>query len=217
LDHAVRELPRAVDVTPCAQRVCLIEEGGRRGGSRRAGFGHRTCGGRCFGIARNAAGRHRYIPGPMSRPLSRRTLLAASAGLALWPFAGRAFGDASRFVPAVARHRGRWDARDSGLRRLSWELQRRTSVDVIPEARPVALDSPQLFRSPFLYLGGDGGLPALTDAEVGNLRRFLTYGGLLLADANDGSNGSGFDADFRREMARVLPRSRLQPLSDDHV
>lgn len=153
----------------------------------------------------------------MSRFLSRRSLLAASAGLALWPGAGRAFGDASRFVPAMARHRGRWDARDSGLRRLSWELQRRTSVDVIPEARPVALDSPQLFRSPFLYLGGDGALPALTDAEVLNLRRFLTYGGFLLADANDGSNGSGFDADFRREMARVLPRSRLQPLSDEHV
>lgn len=153
----------------------------------------------------------------MSRPLSRRTLLAASAGLALWPFAGRAFGDASRFVPAVARHRGRWDARDSGLRRLSWELQRRTSVDVIPEARPVALDGPQLFRSPFLYLGGDGSLPAFTDAEVLNLRRFLTYGGFLLADANDGSSGSGFDADFRREMARVLPRSPLKPLSDEHV
>jgi hypothetical protein len=37
----------------------------------------------------------------------------------------------------------------------------------------------------------------LGDDEVVNLRRYLTYGGFMLADANDGSNGDGFDAAFR--------------------
>jgi hypothetical protein len=117
----------------------------------------------------------------------------------------------------VARHGGSWDARLSGLRRLAWELQRRTSVEVLPDARPVQLSSPLLFESPFLYFGGEGDFPPLSQAEVEGLRRFLTYGGFLLADANDGSDGSGFDRAFRREMARVLPQAPLAPLPQEHV
>lgn len=152
------------------------------------------------------------------RPLSRRHLLLGST--ALVPLlAGRAsaFGEKSRFIPAVARHGGHWDARLSGLRRIAWELQRRTSVDVVPDARPFALSSPDLFEYPFLYLGGDGGFPPFTEAEVENLRRYLTFGGFLLADANDGSDGDGFDASFRREMARVLPQSPLTAVPSSHV
>lgn len=129
----------------------------------------------------------------------------------------RAFGDSARFIPAVAQHGGRWDARLSGLRRVAWELQRRTSVEVVPDARPFALSSPKLFQYPFLYLGGDGELPALAPNEVENLRRYLTFGGFVLADANDGSDGGGFDASFRREMARVLPQNPLTPMPFTHV
>lgn len=153
----------------------------------------------------------------MSRPISRRSLLSAAAALALAPRAAQAFGDASRFIPAMAQHRGSWDARSSGLRRLAWELQRRTSVDVLPESRPVALASPALFQSPFLYLGGEGALPALTEPEVANLRRYLTFGGFLLADANDGVLGSPFDASLRAELKRVIPRAQLRPLPESHV
>lgn len=152
------------------------------------------------------------------RPLSRRHLLFGSA--ALVPLlAGRAsaFGEKSRFIPAVARHGGHWDARLSGLRRISWEVQRRTSVEVLPDARPFALSSPEIFEYPFLYLGGDGSFPPFSTAEVENLRRYLTFGGFLLADANDGSDGEGFDASFRREIARVLPRSPLTPVPSTHV
>jgi hypothetical protein len=52
---------------------------------------------------------------------------------------------------------------------------------------------------------------------VENLRRYLTFGGFLLADANDGSDGSGFDASFRREMARVLPQNKLTAVPSTHV
>lgn len=145
----------------------------------------------------------------------RRTLLAASTALTATRAFG--FGDASRFVPAVAQHKGHWDVRNSGLRRLAWELQRRTSVEVVLEARPMKLDSPELFEHPFLYLGGEGELPALTDSEVENLRRYLTFGGFLFADANDGSDGNGFDASFRRELSRVLPNAQLGALPSTHV
>ncbi|MBM7114044.1 DUF4159 domain-containing protein [Archangium primigenium] len=152
------------------------------------------------------------------RPLSRRHLLFGSAALVpLLSGRASAFGEKSRFIPAVARHGGRWDGRLSGLRRIAWELQRRTSVEVLPDARPFALSSPDIFEFPFLYLGGDGAFPPFSTAEVENLRRYLTFGGFLLADANDGSDGQGFDASFRRELARVLPQSPLRDVPSTHV
>lgn len=149
----------------------------------------------------------------MRSRLTRRSLLlaAATSGLA------RAFGDASRFIPAVVRHGGRWDVRASGLRRLAWELERRTSVEVVLEARPLSLDSPALFDHPFVYFSSDADFPPLTPVEVENLRRYLTFGGFVFADANDGSEGTGFDAAFRRELARVLPQHPLQALPSTHV
>ncbi len=150
----------------------------------------------------------------MPYSFSRRMLLA---GLTLPATRAFAFGDSSRFIPAVAQHAGKWDVRGSGLRRLAWELQRRTSIEVVLEARAIALSSPRLFEQPFLYLSSDGELPPLKADEVENLRRYLTFGGFLFADANDGSDGSGFDASFRRELARVLPQSPLAQVPSTHV
>ncbi|MBZ4394507.1 DUF4159 domain-containing protein [Myxococcus sp. MISCRS1] len=153
-----------------------------------------------------------------ARRLTRRNLLLGTSALVpLLSGRARAFGEKNRFIPAVAKHGGRWDGRLSGLRRIAWELQRRTSVEVVPDARPFALSSPDLFEYPFLYFGGDGAFPALSEAEVTNLRRYLTYGGFMLADANDGSDGDGFDASFRREMRRVLPQSPLTEVPSTHV
>lgn len=149
---------------------------------------------------------------------SRRSLLKGISALALTaPGAAFAFGDNARFIPAVAQHGGAWDVRNSGLRRLAWELQRRTSVEIVPDARPMPLDSPKLFENPLLYLGSDGPLPPFTNAEVENLRRYITFGGMVIADANDTSSGTGFDATFRRELARVLPNAPLQDLPMAHV
>ncbi len=133
------------------------------------------------------------------------------------PAVARAFGDASRFIPAVAQHAGTWDTRASGLRRLAWELQRRTSVESILEARAVPLESPKLFELPFVYLSSDRELPAFTPPQLENLRRYLTFGGFVFADANDGSNGNGFDQSFRKLMSEVLPQVQPRPLPATHV
>ena len=150
--------------------------------------------------------------------MHRRTLLKlgifAAAGV-LWPRRARAFGDASLFQPALAKHGGNWDLRRDGLRRLAWELTTRTSVEVLPSVKELALGDPALFESPMLYLSSDGPLPPLADAEVSNLRRYLTYGGFLLVESNQ--SGGGFDESFRRELSRVLPRSPLVRVPQAHV
>jgi hypothetical protein len=156
----------------------------------------------------------RALLGPTSAALfSRRAFVGAAVG------AHRAFAfqDSSRFIPAIVKHGGRWDLRASGLRRLAWEIQRRTSVEVMLEARPLTLDNPKLFEHPFLYLSSDGDFPPLSQVEVENLRRYLTFGGFLFADANDGSDSAGFDAAIRRELARVLPQTGLVSLPPTHV
>src|SRR5207248_5968550 len=114
--------------------------------------------------------------------ISRRNLLqAALAGLAL-PSAARAFGDAARLVFAQARHGGRWDPRPGGLGRLAWEIARRTSIETSPVPHPVGVADPDLFRYPLVVLSGDTSFPLPGDAEIAALRRYLSYGGLLMID-----------------------------------
>jgi hypothetical protein len=157
---------------------------------------------------------------PSSSLLSRRRFLAgvggAAAALAL-PRAARALTDPSKLVVGHVQHGGSWNPRPSALRRLGWELARRTSIETSTAPAPVRLGDPGLHRTPMLYLAGAGGMPPFTEAERASLRRHLQYGGFLLVDAADGSDGSGFDAAIRRELARVLPASPLEPVGRDHV
>lgn len=126
-----------------------------------------------------------------------------------------AIGEASTFVPAIGKHGGNWNARAAGLKQLAWEITSRTSVETLPTSRPIDLADPALFSNPFLYLGSDSPLPPLREAEVANLRRFLTYGGFVVAEANEPSDE--VDASFRRELGRVLPHNELTRLPQEHV
>jgi hypothetical protein len=155
-------------------------------------------------------------PGPLSRRAFLRGAAAAGAALAL-PRRARALGDPSKLVIGIVQHGGDWNPRPSALRRLGWELTRRTSIETSNEPVTVRLDRPGLHRHPLLVLAGSGSFPALAEAERAALRRHLQYGGFLLVDAADGSDGSGFDAAVRRELAKVLPAAPLAPVARDHV
>jgi hypothetical protein len=131
--------------------------------------------------------------------------------------AQRPMPDTSKLAMGHVQYGGRWNPRPSALRRLQWELAQRTSIETAPEPVPVRLGQPGLHRTPMLYLAGDGAFPPLADNEVAALRRHLQYGGFLLVDAADGSDGSGFDLSVRRELARVLPASPLLRVAREHV
>jgi hypothetical protein len=156
--------------------------------------------------------------------MHRRTfleLLAAAAGALAAPRAARGLPaplvDTSRLVLGQIQHAGRWNPRPTALRRLQWEIAQRTSIETGADAAPVALARPGLHRYPMLYLSGDGALPPFPEPELAALRRHLQYGGFLLVDSADGSDGSGFDASARRELARLLPASPLLRIAREHV
>jgi Domain of unknown function (DUF4159) len=157
---------------------------------------------------------------PSGSRLPRRTFLgglAAAVAAAAWPRGARALGDASRLAVGHIQHGGNWNPRPSALRRLGWELTRRTSIETTNDAVTVRLDRGGLHRYPMLYLAGAGALPSFTEPERAALRRHLQYGGFLLVDSADASDGTGFDASVRRELSRVLPAAPLQPVPRDHV
>jgi hypothetical protein len=152
----------------------------------------------------------------MTRRRFLGAVLAGAAGAA-WPARSRGASAASPVAIGQVQHAGRWDARPGALRRRGWELARRTSIETTPDPVPVRLDAPGLHRFPMLALSGDGAMPPLSEAERAALRRHLQYGGFLLVDSADGSDGAGFDQSIRAELTRVLPAAPLRPVPQQHV
>jgi hypothetical protein len=110
-----------------------------------------------------------------------------------------------------------WDPRPSALRRLLWEIGQRTSIEVHLDPVPVDPASSELFRHPLLYWAGSGALAPWSEAAVRNVRRHLSFGGVLLVDDADANPGGPFDRSVRREIERILPRDELAPIPSDHV
>lgn len=156
--------------------------------------------------------------------MNRRDFLAVTAGTAAalaLPRWARAIGPGSALRIGELGLAGAPAGRStSGLERLGWELAFRTSIDVAKD-NPVgvSLASEKLFDTPFLYLAGDKrfNLPPPRDLE--NLRRHLTFGGMLVIDSAEGRAGGDFDISVRQLVAELFPSPHpgLVRISDDHV
>jgi hypothetical protein len=153
-----------------------------------------------------------------NRP-GRRQFLAgvAAAAVALSAGKARALGELSKLRLMRLRLADLPDPRPSSLRRLAWELERRTSLVTNPEPIELSLSSPELFRYPLGVLSGDRAFALPPDADVVRLRRYLTFGGCLLIDSAEGRPGGAFDESVRRLLARVLPGDLPKAVADDHV
>ncbi len=152
--------------------------------------------------------------------LTRRRLLALAAlglpGLALpkWAFG---LGSSSKLVFALLEHGPGSDPRPTALRRLAWEIVKRTSIECELDTVRLGASSPALFKHPLLVLAGKGAFSDHTPGEVASLRRYLTYGGTLFVDSNEAGKGLAFDTSVRALLKRVLPRNPLTPIDRNHV
>jgi hypothetical protein len=111
--------------------------------------------------------------------------------------------------------------RPNALRRLGWEIEKRTSIDVQLEPAIVTPTSEALHETPFLYLAGEREVELPNAAGIEALRRFLTFGGFLLVDSAEGTSGGAFDGSVRKLMSAVFPTTGsakgLEVIPSDHV
>jgi hypothetical protein len=109
--------------------------------------------------------------------------------------------------------------RPTALRRMVWELDKRTSIEVDLESPLVSLDAPTLHETPLLYLAGDREFSLPPPAGIEALRRFLTFGGFLVIDSAEGSTDGAFDKSVRALVDAIYPRPApgLELVPADHV
>jgi len=164
------------------------------------------------------------VRAPRTGPTRRRLLAGglAAAALALSPRRARAIGPGSKFRFGQLQLGAGWkNPRPSALRRIGWEIEKRTSIEVELEAAVVTPTSENLHETPFLYLAGDRELELPSSAGIENLRRFLTFGGFLLIDSAEGSTDGAFDGSVRKLMSAVFPavgaQKSLEIVPSDHV
>lgn len=158
--------------------------------------------------------------------ISRRQLLARVAGglsLLATSRQSHAIGRGSkfRFGQLQLSSSATWNPRPNALRRLAWEIDKRTSVDVDLETTTARLTSASLHETPFIYLAGDRAFDLPSASGIDALRRFLTFGGFLLIDSAEGSTDGAFDSSVRKLMSIVFPTSGdakgLVAVAPDHA
>jgi hypothetical protein len=178
---------------------------------------------------RCGAGRRGQTPVAADRRRFLAALAGAAAGLPLLTWrSAPALGFATlrpdareavkRFSFAQLRYPGGdWDPHPSSPAAFIRELERMTSVEAEPGRREITLADPRLFDYPFLFIAGHGDFPPVAEADARRLRAWIEAGGTLVGDDSAATPGYGFDASFRRDLARVLPAARLERLPAEHT
>lgn len=150
----------------------------------------------------------------MTTVFDRRRLLAlASAGLLL-PRRALGFGDVTR-VDVAELQLGTPIHRPNAWKRLLYEVENTTSVEVVGRVEAVRPHDPELFEHPFTTLVGQEAFEA-DDTAVEQLSRYLSYGGFLFVDDVTGTDRSPFDTSVRDLARQLFPTRSLAPLPRDH-
>jgi len=118
------------------------------------------------------------------------------------------------FVFAQVTHSGDWEPHPNGIMALMRYVSANSTLPIQFKRVGVDLRSSRALRYPVLYMTGHEDFK-LSDPEAAGLRNYLRNGGVLVADACCGRKA--FDAAFRRELAKALPKGvALQPIPLDH-
>ena len=105
---------------------------------------------------------------------------------------------------------GDWYSNPTSLPNLMMFVQKHAGIPASEKETVVSVGSEELFHYPIVYMNGHGNV-SFTPKETAALRRYLTSGGLLIADDN-----YGMDKSFRREIKKVFPDKELVLLPKNH-
>ncbi len=148
--------------------------------------------------------------------MRRRDLLALAAAAGLLPRRALGFGEATHVDVCEIDLGPGTLSRPNAWKRLLYEVQQTTSVECEPRSIRLAPDDPALFMHPFSALLGDGAFGAVSDTGLEQLERYLSYGGVCVADDTTASENGPFDGAVRDLAARLFPTRPLVPLPPDH-
>lgn len=153
---------------------------------------------------------------------TRRGFLAALGLATVGTFARRAsgIGNSSQVdIVQIVYPGGNWQPRPTALRRLAFELQKRTAANMVLEPTSTRPLLPRLTQKPLAYLSGDRAFTRFEDSWITNLQRYLNNGGTLIIDPAYTMDGdaSGFMTSVDELMASLLPETEPSPLMPEHV
>ena len=157
-----------------------------------------------------------------STDITRRSFLGALMATGVAAFANPigAIGASSQIdITQLIYSGGNWQPRPTALRRLAFEIQKRTAIDAVLEPGSTRLLPGKMASSPLLYMAGDRPFTPFTDAGLEVLRRYLRLGGTLVVDPayTPGGDARGFQKSIAHLMTHVLPGSIPEKLMPEHV
>ncbi len=173
--------------------------------------------------AMNPATRHAQYatctPLYVSRLISRAPLLTLPCLLVILTFGAASFAQAADDKQATFfMGRVRYSSNDGndcgGVGQDLMRLVSRASTLKIQEERKVRLTDPELFETPFLFMNGHNDF-VLTEAELENLRKYLSHGGFFFASGC--CTNPNFPRAWRREFSRLFPGENARPIPYDHL
>lgn len=114
---------------------------------------------------------------------------------------------------------GNWQPRPTALRRLSWELHKRTSLNTDLEPAEIKPSFSSLATTPLVYLSGDRAFPTWQSESIDAMSRFIKLGGTLIVDpaysSEDGAKG--FNQCVDDLLNSIMPQVEEQEIPSSHV
>lgn len=105
---------------------------------------------------------------------------------------------------------GDWYSNPTSLPNLIKYCNQNINTKIKPKPATVEPNSPDLFSYPFVHMTGHGNV-VFNDADVSNLRNYLTSGGFLHIDDN-----FGMDQYIRKEIKKIFPNNDLVEIPSNH-
>lgn len=147
--------------------------------------------------------------------MKRREFLKACISIPLLPNLFSLL-DYSKFTAAKIKYNGNWNLRENALRKIMFEVNRRTSISCSKEPATVNADDTAIFNYPFLTISGDRALPEFSQLSIARLRRFINKGGFIFADSSEEKSDEFYNS-IVKLMNQIIPNSEFVTLDENNV
>jgi len=149
--------------------------------------------------------------------VNRKEFILSILSLPLFSSVLMSIGKSSFLEIGIVKYSGNYNFRNSGLKKMLWEVSKRTSIEVSFNLVDIDLrNKRKLFKHPLLFLTGDNQF-SFSKAEIKNLKNFLSFGGILFIDsASEGTNNK-FNDSVDKLINALYSQKKLKVAPKEHV